>query len=135
MANYLLDTNHLSPLITIGHPLRKKVFQYIRRGHSFAICVPVLTEMLYGIGTLRRAKQNLAEWGRIKYNFHCYIPDESDAEQAARLRILLRRRGWQLAAMDALIGTICLRYDLILLTTDKDFRGVPLLKHENWLKP
>ena len=135
MANYLLDTNHLSPLITIGHPLRKKVFQAIRAGHSFAICVPVLTEMLYGIGTLRRAKQNEAEWVRIKHYFHCYIPDETDAEQAAKLRILLRRSGWQLAAMDGLIATICLRYDLILLTTDKDFRAVQGLKQENWLKP
>lgn len=133
MVNYLLDTNHLSPLITIGHPLRKKVFQNIRAGHTFAICVPVLTEMLYGIGTLRRAKQNQAEWARIKPNFHCYISDENDAEQAAKLRLLLRGRGWQLAAMDALIATICLRHNLVLLTTDKDFRAVPLLKKENWL--
>jgi hypothetical protein len=25
MANYLLDTNHASPLVTIGHPLRNKI--------------------------------------------------------------------------------------------------------------
>lgn len=135
MANYLLDTNHLSPLVTLGHPLRKQILQKIRGGHIFAICVPVLTEMLYGIGILPRAKQNLAEWQRLKPHFHCYIPDEADAEQAAKLRIQLRRKGWQLAAIDALIATQALRYDLILLTTDKDFRAVPHLKHENWLIP
>lgn len=25
MENYLLDTNHASPLVTLGHPLRQRV--------------------------------------------------------------------------------------------------------------
>lgn len=65
MTHYLLDTNHLSPLVTLGHPLRKQVINSVERGDRFATCVPVLTETLYGIAILPRAKQNLAEWDKV----------------------------------------------------------------------
>jgi predicted nucleic acid-binding protein len=35
--------------------------------------------------------------------------------------------------VDALIATVALRYDLILLTTDRDFSIISTLKQENWL--
>lgn len=33
----------------------------------------------------------------------------------------------------SLIAAVALRYDLTLLTTDKDFSAIPQLKQENWL--
>ena len=131
--DYLLDTNHVSPLVTLSHPLRERILQKLNGQDNFAVCVPVITETVFGIGILPRAKQNLTEWTRLKSLLPCYIPDETDAELAAELQISLRGRGWQLETVDALIATIALRYDLTLLTTDKDFRGVPKLQHENWL--
>jgi len=133
MTAYLLDTNHISPLVTLAHPLRARVLQSLQLEHTFAITVPALTEMLFGIGLLPRARQNLAEWRRLRPDFTCYIPDEDDAEQAAELQILLRRRGRQLETVDALIAAVALRYDLALLTSDKDFSHIPQLKQENWL--
>jgi len=133
VTNYLLDTNHASPLITLGHPLRKRVLHRLDEGDNFAICVPVLAETLFGIGMLPRAAQNLAEWERLKPLLPCYIPDETDAEFAAELQVSLRRRGWQLATVDALIAAVALRYDLTLLTADQDFQAIPRLQHENWL--
>lgn len=135
MTTYLLDTNHASPLVTPLHPLRLRVLQQLDAGDHFAICVPVLTETLFGIGILPRAAQNRAEWAQLQPRLPCYIPDETDAELAADLQIALRRQGKQLATVDALIAVITLRYDLILLTTDGDFRAVPNLQHENWLQP
>jgi tRNA(fMet)-specific endonuclease VapC len=132
MTNYLLDANHASPMVTLGHPLRQRVLSLQVNG-TFAIAVPVLVEVLYGLRLLPRSEQNLAEWARLRLNFYCYIPDESDAEQAAELQVLLRRRGWQLATVDALIAAVALRYNLTLLTTDKDFAAIPQLKQENWL--
>ena len=133
MANYLLDTNHLSPLVTLGHPLRQQILQSLDEGDTFAISVPVLTETLYGIGILPRAKRNLQEWEQLQPNFHCYIPDVVDAKRAAQLRILLRGQGWQLETIDALIAIVALRNNLILLTTDGDFQRIPQLNQENWL--
>lgn len=49
MARYLLDTNHLSPLVTVGHRLRNRVLAGLANGDEFAIPVPALAEFLFGI--------------------------------------------------------------------------------------
>ena len=134
MARYLLDTNHAASLVTLSHPLRQRILDEIRSGHSFSICAPGLTEILFGIGILPRAKQNQVEWQRLKPHLPCYPVEEADAELAATLQISLRRRGWQLETVDALIAVIALRNGLILLTTDRDFEGIPDLPQENWIK-
>jgi tRNA(fMet)-specific endonuclease VapC len=133
MAQYLLDTNHLSRLITVAHPLGQRLSNELQQEHTFAIAVPILTEMLYGISLLPRATQNLTEWARLRPLFTFYNLDEVDARMASELQVSLRRSGWQLATVDALIAAVALRYSLILLTTDRDFRAVPNLQFENWL--
>src|SRR5215218_10181522 len=104
MVAYLLDTNHASPLVTRGHPLRQRVRDRLVGADTFAICVPVLTETLFGISLLPRALQNRVEWARFQPLLPCYVPDEADAAAAATLQLALRRRGRQLATVDALIA-------------------------------
>jgi tRNA(fMet)-specific endonuclease VapC len=133
MAHYLLDTNHLSPLVTMEHPLRAKVLRQIQTGDHFAIAAPALTEFLFGIQSVPRARQNLAEWGRLRLAFLFYQVEQDDAEQAATLQLGLRQRGRQLHTVDALIAAVALRYNLTLLTTDKDFQAVVGLARDNWL--
>lgn len=133
MADYLLDTNHASPLVTIGHPLRDKILTRRESGDTFAICVPVILETKFGIGILPRAKTNLEEWKRLKPLLTIYATDADDADVAVELQLSLRKEGWQLASFDALIAAVALRYDLTLLTTDNDFRAVEGLQTENWL--
>jgi len=133
MTNYLLDTNYASPLVTLAHPLRERILSGMIEGHTFAIAIPVLTETVFGFSLLPRAAENLAEWLRLREGISCFIPDEDDAYSAAELQVSLRRRGRQLATVDALIAAIALRHDLLLLTADKDFAAVPDLQYENWL--
>jgi tRNA(fMet)-specific endonuclease VapC len=135
MDNYLLDTNHAAALVTLSHPLRQRVLQRLQVGDQFAISILAIAETLFGIGLLPRAAQNLAEWARLRPSLTCYLPDESDAENAAALQRALRRQGWQLETVDAFIAVAALRYNLVLLTSDNDFAPVPSLKHENWLVP
>ncbi|HET6248845.1 MAG TPA: type II toxin-antitoxin system VapC family toxin [Tepidisphaeraceae bacterium] len=135
MGDYLLDTNHAGTLVTLTNPLRHRVLQRLQRGDTFAITVPVVAETLFGIGLLPRAKQNVVEWSALRPNFVCYVPDEADAESAAALQRSLRRQGRQLETVDAFIAIVALRYQLVLLTTDKDFAAVPNLKCQNWFVP
>lgn len=132
MTIYLLDTNHLSPLVTLHHPLRLKILTNLQMGHTFAIPSPALGEFIFGIGVLPRAKQNLQIWEQLRDSFIYYGLDEADAEQASKLRIDLRKRGKQLGIIDSFISVIALRYQLTLLTTDKDFAAVPSLRQMNW---
>jgi tRNA(fMet)-specific endonuclease VapC len=133
MTPYLLDTNHASPLVTVAHPLRKRVLQAIKAGDSFALTAVNLTELLFGISMTPRAAQNTRHWEQWRVSLNVYRVEDEDAMRAARLQSSLRRRGWQLDTVDALIAAIALRYDLTLLTTDGDFDAVPGLKHANWL--
>jgi tRNA(fMet)-specific endonuclease VapC len=133
MARYLLDTNHLSPLVTLSHPLRRRVHTSIESGDSFAIATPTIAEFLFGIRLLPRAAENLAEWERIRTDFFYHAIDIADAEMASSLQASLRQRGWQLETVDALIAAVALRNDLVLLTTDGDYRAIAGLITENWL--
>jgi predicted nucleic acid-binding protein len=48
-------------------------------------------------------------------------PDRDDHISAASLRNTCRRKGVQLGTVDALLAQLCIRHDVMLLTTDKDF--------------
>lgn len=104
MSNYLLDTNHASPLVTLHHQLRPRVLKLMEEGQSFAVCVPVLSEVWYGISMLPRAAQNRHEWKQLRQHILCLQIDEKDAEYAAELQISLRKQGWQLETVDAIIA-------------------------------
>ena len=91
-----------------------------------------MTETLLGLSLTPRARHNLAEWRRLLPGLTIYDLDRADAEQAAELQLQLRRQGWQLATVDALIAAVALRYNLTLLTRDNDFTAISSLKQENW---
>jgi tRNA(fMet)-specific endonuclease VapC len=133
MTDYLVDTNHLSVLVTKDHPLRLLFVQRMKLDDTFAIAVPALAEMLFGIHMTPRSKQNLAEWTQLSVTFLYLDTIRQDAERAATLQAELRRHGWQLGTVDALIAATALRYDLTLLTSDKDFSRIPGLRLENWV--
>jgi len=120
VAVYLLDSNHASTLVTQGHIVRKRIIARITAGGIFCVILPVVTEVVFGFSTLPRAIQNMQEWATIRPSLLLVDVDEEDAFNAAMLQVALRRRGRQLATVDALIAIAALRYGLTLLTTDKD---------------
>ena len=50
------------------------------------------------------------------------VPTTADHIAAAELGNACRRRGVQLKSVDALIAQLCIAHELVLLTTDADFR-------------
>jgi len=48
-------------------------------------------------------------------------PDRDDHINAAALRNTCRRAGVQIGTVDALFAQLCIRHEVTLLTTDKDF--------------
>lgn len=49
------------------------------------------------------------------------MPDRDDHVAAAEVRNSCRRRGIQLGTIDALLAQLCIRHELVMLTTDQDF--------------
>ena len=52
------------------------------------------------------------------------VPDRNDHVSAAELRNTCRRKGIQVGTIDALLAQLCVRYELPMLTTDKDFHHI-----------
>ena len=132
MTSYLLDSNHLSPLITLGHPVREKILLRLTQGDRFVVPTIVLAEFMFGMLLLPRVKQNREIWATVSSQVEFISTTRDDALQSARLRVELRRNGWQLKMPDALIAVLALRNYFTLLTTDGDFDRVPELQIENW---
>ena len=52
------------------------------------------------------------------------VPDRTDHLEAAELRNAFRRRGLQVGTIDALLAQLCRRHELVMLSTDRDFKQV-----------
>lgn len=83
----------------------------------------VLQELLQGFSGPKAREQIVDRFAA----FPLLVPDREDYIAAADLRNVCRKRGIQVGTIDALLGRLCLRHDLTLLTTDEDF--LHLAKH------
>ena len=64
------------------------------------------------------------------------VPERSDYIEAAEVRQDCRRGGVQIGTIDALFAELCLRNDLTILTTDRDFHRIAeLLPLSCWRPP
>jgi len=77
----------------------------------------VLQELLQGFNKPKAHQQIVDRFRALPL----LVPDRDDHIGAAELRIKCRRRGVQVGTIDALLAQLCIRHDLVLLTTDKDF--------------
>jgi predicted nucleic acid-binding protein len=77
----------------------------------------ILQELLQGFAGPRARKDIINRFKSLPF----LAPDRQDHIDAAELRNRCRRAGLQVGTVDALLAQLCIRYDLTLLTTDKDF--------------
>ena len=77
----------------------------------------VLQELLQGFSGAKAQAQIIGRFAALPL----LQPDREDHVGAAALRNTCRRAGVQVGTIDALLAQLCLRHDLVLLTTDQDF--------------
>lgn len=80
----------------------------------------VLQELLQGFSGPKAQEQIVDRFAALPL----VIPDREDHVEAAALRNSCRKKGVQVATIDALLAQLCIRHDLVLLTTDDDFRHI-----------
>jgi hypothetical protein len=80
----------------------------------------VLQELLQGFRGPRARDAIVERFASLPF----VQPERLDHVAAADLRNDSRRRGIQLGTIDAVIAQLCIRFALVLLTTDADFRRV-----------
>jgi predicted nucleic acid-binding protein len=77
----------------------------------------VLQELLQGFAGPKAQTQIIERFAALPL----LQPDREDHVAAADLRNTCRRAGVQLGTIDALLAQLCVRHDLLLLSTDKVF--------------
>jgi predicted nucleic acid-binding protein len=85
-------------------------------GESIVTTGLILQELLQGFSGARAHKELIPRFAALP----SIVPDRQDYIDAAALRNLCRRSGVQLGTIDALLAQLCIRHELMLLTTDGD---------------
>ena len=80
----------------------------------------VLQELLQGYRGPRAGAQVVEGFAALPL----IVPARDDHIDAAALRNTCRRHGIQVGTIDALLAQLCIRHDLVMLTTDRDFSHI-----------
>lgn len=79
----------------------------------------VLQELLQGFAGPKARTQIIERFAALAF----LQPDREDHIEAAEARSSCRRRGVQIGTIDALLIQLCRRHELLLLSTDNDFKA------------
>ena len=85
----------------------------------------VLQELLQGFAGAKASEQIVERFSALAL----IQPDREDHIAAAGLRNSCRRAGVQIGTVDAIIAQLCIRHEVVLLSTDQDF--VHAAKHSS----
>jgi predicted nucleic acid-binding protein len=77
----------------------------------------VLQELLQGVSGAKGRSQIVERFAALPL----LLPDLQDHIDAATLRNACRQAGVQIGTIDAVLAQLCIRHDLTMLTTDRDF--------------
>jgi predicted nucleic acid-binding protein len=94
--------------------------QALERGETVLTTGLVLQELLQGFSGPKSRDRIVERFSALPL----IAPDREDHIRAATLRNQCRRAGVQIGTIDALLAQLCVRHDLIMLTTDQDFRRI-----------
>ena len=99
---------------------RDELVHAIRAGEELVTTGLVLQELLQGFSGPRNRAQILDRFASLPM----LVPDRRDHVEAAELRNKCRRGGIQAGTIDALLAQLCVRHDLTMLTSDRDFSNI-----------
>lgn len=101
-------------------PQVRRLREALRGGESVHTTGIVLQELLQGYRGPRARAQVVERFATLPL----IVPAREDHIDAAALRNTCRRHGIQVGTIDALLAQLCIRHNLVLLTTDHDFRHI-----------
>jgi predicted nucleic acid-binding protein len=92
----------------------------IEAGDTIVTTGLVLQEILQGFSGPKARADILDRFSAVPL----LLPDRNDHIQAADLRNRCRRAGIQIGTIDALLAQLCVQHNLVMLSTDNDFKHV-----------
>jgi predicted nucleic acid-binding protein len=110
-------------------PVVDRLYEALDTGEGVFSTGLVLQELLQGFAGPNARAAIIERFAALPL----LVPDRDDHIAAAVVRNDCRRAGIQVGTIDALLARLCLRHDLVMLTTDRDFgRMVPHTRLRVW---
>jgi tRNA(fMet)-specific endonuclease VapC len=130
---YLLDTNVLSHLV---RQPQGPVADHIADVGEANVLTSVIVAYELRYGAAKRGSKKLTRQVEAVLSAMTIKPLESDVERVyASIRVALERKGTPIGAHDMLIAAHARTIDAVCVTDNvAEFRRVPALKVENWVK-
>ena len=94
--------------------------QGIENGEPILTTGLILQELLQGFSGHKSREQILERFAALPL----LVPDRQDHIDAAELRNACRRHGVQVGTIDALLAQLCIRHNLLMLTSDNVFQSI-----------
>ena len=120
--NFLVDTSVWSLALRRSEPVAEREVSRLREAlfarESIYTTGLILQELLQGFRGPRQRDAILHRFSALP----TITPDRDDYIEAAEVRNRCRRNGVQLGTIDALLAQLAIRHELVLLSTDQDFR-------------
>jgi predicted nucleic acid-binding protein len=120
----LVDTSVWSLAMRRDAPSATDAVRELRRaietGQAILTTGLILQELLQGFAGPRDRAMVLDRFAALPL----LVPDRRDHVDAAELRNRCRRRGLQIGTIDALLAQLCVRHNLTMLSTDRDFQAM-----------
>jgi len=101
-----------------GEPAVARLRDALDTGEAVFTTGLVLQELLQGFSGPKARAAIIDRFSALPL----LVPDRDDHVAAAESRNACRRRGIQVGTIDALLAQLCVRHDLVMLTTDRDFQ-------------
>ncbi|MBM3571997.1 MAG: PIN domain-containing protein [Alphaproteobacteria bacterium] len=124
VLSFFVDTSVWSLALRRDSPVSSSEVRVLTRaievGEEVITTGLVLQELLQGFVGPRAQEQISDRFSALPL----LPPDREDHVQAAALRNRGRRAGLRIGTIDALLAQLCIRHDLMMLATDRDFVGV-----------
>lgn len=98
----------------------RRLAQALEVGETLVTTGLVLQELLQGFSGPRDAQSIVGRFATLPF----LTPSRADHVEAAELRNVCRRAGVQIGTIDALLAQLCIRHQLTMLTTDRDFERI-----------
>jgi predicted nucleic acid-binding protein len=117
--------------VPVKSPQVEALKQALGNGGQIVATGIVLQELLQGFSGPKAVASIIERFSAIPF----VIPDRADHISAAELRNTCRRNGVQVGTIDALLAQLCIRHDLTMLSTDKDFSNIEKLASLKMWKP
>lgn len=133
MIRYLLDANIISDMVTSPFGLAARRVDELPE-KDLGTSIIVAAEVRYGLEK-RQSRRLVDRVEAVLTPIHVLAFEAPADAHYARLRADLERKGTPISANDMLIAAHALALDAVLVTdNEREFRRVPGLRVENWLR-